>query len=175
MPVCTHARKVSTMDVHNIIFPPHLFWFYGAEQSRSPPRQNQIPSPAKQKLKTYVASDEVLMDDAGHLAHVVPPAAGEVGEGAAGVGEGADAEHGRGFGEEHGAVEGDVRVAGADVELVGLARDQGPAVQGGDADALRDGGDFVEGVVCVNGLGWLGWVGLGSGGVASVGKDCWRG
>ena len=99
------------------------------------------------------------MDDAGHLAHVVPPAAGEVGEGAAGVGEGADAEHGRGFGEEHGAVEGDVRVAGADVELVGLARDQGPAVQGGDADALRDGGDFVEGVVCVNGLGWLGWVG----------------
>ena len=115
---------------------------------REPAVGSANPSLANKNSKTYVTSDDVLMNDARHLALRVESTAGEVHEGAARVEEAADAEQRCGHGVQHRAVERHVGVAGADVEFVGLAGDQWATVERRDADALLDGRDLVERVVC---------------------------
>ena len=78
----------------------------------------------------------------------VEAAAGEVLEYSAGVGEAPHAGTGGVVGVEHRPVERYAGGAAAEHQGVRLPGDEGPAVLGGDQEALMDGQDAVLGVVC---------------------------
>jgi hypothetical protein len=88
------------------------------------------------------------MDYASMFALGVASAAGKILENSARIIEAADTFYFWCFGVEHCTIQCSVGISTAEVQLVGLAGDKWSAFQCGDHDALLDGRDLVERIVC---------------------------